>query len=407
MTDTACPHGCSEDGPLPLPPSGTGLVLPVPAPLAYVPTPTEDVCRGAVAVVHKGREHPLAEGSLGLPPYLNAPPEVRIYEHSVEVERPKPEDWTPPAPPEKRGEVTEFSRKSRRRLIQKMMKVESSRLSDPVFLTLTWHEEWEADHDLVQSQLNAFLQAVRRKWDDYEYIWRLEFQKRGAPHIHMILWRSAGSKPLDANDVEEWASEVWHRITEEPSAHHEEYGADCRQIDSWREASAYVSKYCAKIEDRPEVEYTGRRWAASQSLPTDPVSSYVADLPYIHQLRRILRRWISSQDDPPKGFIQALKRDQSYHVGGDASLILRILATIERDHDHVTPHRRIRDGPSPAQQRRKEQIQEAALALRCGETPAERRSTLPPLTMREEPPAIEAADEVEDPAFAPTDDVPF
>lgn len=407
MTDTAFTHSCFGDAPLPDWPSGAGPTFPVPPPLAHVPSATADIVGGAAAIVVDGEERPLEPGSLGLPPYLNGPPEVRIYEHSVEVDRPKPEDWTPPDPPEKRGEVTEFSRKSRRRLIQKMMKVESSRLCDPVFLTLTWHKEWKADHDEVQRQLNAFLQAVRRKWEDYEYIWRLEFQKRGAPHIHMILWRPAGSKGLDANDVEKWASETWHRITEEPSAHHKEYGADCRQITSWREASAYVSKYCAKLEKRPQIEYTGRRWAASQSLPTDPVSSHVADLPYIHQLRRILRRWISSQDDPPSGFVEALKRDQSYHVGGEAQMFYRLLYTIEEDHDHISPHRRIRDGPSPAQQRRKEQLEEAALALRCGETPAERRSTLPPLTHREEPRDLAPVQHAEEGPLAPTSEVPF
>lgn len=383
MADTAHTHRCSRDAPEATASSGLGLTLPVPSPLAYVPPDPRAPVRGVEAAEPCGQIDALAGGPLGKAPYLNAAPRVRVYEHSIEVDRPQPEDWDPPCPPEKRGEVTEFSRKSRRRLMRKMMKVESGRLCDPVFLTLTWHKEWEAEHDEVQRQLNAFLQALRRQWPDNRYLWRLEFQKRGAPHIHLILWRPAGSNGLDANDVEEWASETWHRITEEPSEHHREYGADCRKITSWREASAYVSKYCGKVEENPQVEYTGRRWGTSRSLPVEPVASFEADLDFIHQLRRILRRWISSQDDPPTGFIESLKRDQSYHVAGEWRWILKLLDTIQDDQGTPDPDHHIRDGPSPAQKRRSDRLEQAAKALRFGETPGERRSTLPKMARRE------------------------
>ena len=53
-------------------------------------------------------------------------------------------------------------------------------------LTLTYPRQFPKDGHIVKKDLNALLQKVRRNIEG-EYLWFLEFQTRGAPHIHLLL----------------------------------------------------------------------------------------------------------------------------------------------------------------------------------------------------------------------------
>jgi hypothetical protein len=60
---------------------------------------------------------------------------------------------------------------------------------------------------IVKRHLNTFLTRIRQVYDGVQYLWFLEFQKRGAPHIH-IIWS------LDAPQERErlWFADTWARI---------------------------------------------------------------------------------------------------------------------------------------------------------------------------------------------------
>lgn len=53
------------------------------------------------------------------------------------------------------------------------------------FITITYPAVWPKDGKQVKRDLNRFLTWLR---DNYktDYIWWLEFQKRGAPHMHIL-----------------------------------------------------------------------------------------------------------------------------------------------------------------------------------------------------------------------------
>ena len=91
-----------------------------------------------------------------------------------------------------RGGVEGFSPASRRRLLYLLASIDRSKVAVPIFVTLTYPgEEWErfgGRKEEVKRHLDTF-----HHWLSYHYpaavvIWRLEFQKRGAPHFHLLVF---------------------------------------------------------------------------------------------------------------------------------------------------------------------------------------------------------------------------
>lgn len=188
--------------------------------------------------------------------------------------------------PVKRGTVQSFSVASRRRLQRLLSCLRWSELGDAAFVTLTYHDvppNW-------LENFRAWLQQLRRQ--KIKYIWRLEWQRRGAPHWHLILWNAA-----DADEQLSQLRASWHAIAAHGSEAHHEYGWHQRPVDSFRAARAYLSKYVAKADPAPPPpEAAGRRvWGASRDLPTDP--QIVGDLSRknFFTLRRITRRLLRAR----------------------------------------------------------------------------------------------------------------
>lgn len=59
----------------------------------------------------------------------------------------------------------------------------------------------------MKKHLNRVLTRVRQVYGKVEYLWFLEFQKRGAPHIHILL------SLAEPNEGERrWLADLWARI---------------------------------------------------------------------------------------------------------------------------------------------------------------------------------------------------
>ena len=192
--------------------------------------------------------------------------------------------------PSKRGVITSFSANSRRRLITKLNLI--SRDSLPLFITLTYHEVWP-DPLGVKRHLQAFYKRLRRRWPSAAMVWRIEYQARGAPHYHILLW----GVPVAARDV---IASIWSDIAGYCSHYHRLWHAGklgnrhCVEVvRSWRGVMSYASKYLAKVVDC-EDQHTGRYWGimGSDSIPWDYIDVM---LPFraACALRRVARRLVS------------------------------------------------------------------------------------------------------------------
>lgn len=169
-------------------------------------------------------------------------------------------DCTPKEPPSsKRGEIEEFSRKSRRRLIDLIQRLDTASVRK-TFVTLTF--SFPVTPLWAKASLKRFLARLRYHYPEVSGIWRVEPQKRGAPHFHLIL--------LNLPYVEQAILQnVWTECTQEARSI-----VHVTLIRSVRGLTYYVSKYIAKVEAQEKLasldyqpypqnsvwHWTGRHW---------------------------------------------------------------------------------------------------------------------------------------------------
>lgn len=143
--------------------------------------------------------------------------------------------------PGKRNQIEGFSAGSRKRLLEKAGRLEPK---DCSFLTLTYPEKYPPTR-ITKKHLNHFLIRLERAFPLLAVLWRLEFQKRGAPHYHLMLY----NVPYIPKEK---IQAMWGKIIgfKYPFTRIER----CR---SHKKMMNYVSKYIAKKEDAEGHEEAG------------------------------------------------------------------------------------------------------------------------------------------------------
>lgn len=108
----------------------------------------------------------------------------KVYDNLVTVE-PRFERDTGITPPDNTGNhIFKFSKRSRKRLMNRARRLNKQKLPLPFFITLTYHKNF-TDPVQAKKHLNVFFQRWRRKHEDFAYFWKMEPQKRGAVHFHL------------------------------------------------------------------------------------------------------------------------------------------------------------------------------------------------------------------------------
>jgi len=126
-------------------------------------------------------------------------------------------------------------------------------------VTLTYGATWPNDGRIVKQHLNAFFERLRRSnwFDSHSLVWWLEFQARGAPHIHMVVtgWLS-----------KVWVTNAWHEISGAPK----ESATRVEQLRQADQAGSYAAKYAAKSDQKEVPEgftNVGRFWGCRGAKP--------------------------------------------------------------------------------------------------------------------------------------------
>jgi hypothetical protein len=136
-----------------------------------------------------------------------------------------------------RGEIQEFSKNSRKRLLKLFARVDWENHKG-IFLTLTYGAGFPNPRRAKQ-HIRAFIKRLetiaRKEGRKVAYFWRLEFQNRGAPHFHMIC--------IDLPYIDKkWLQTLWGSIIEYPSPF-----TRIEMLDSRKKAMRYLAKYLAKV----------------------------------------------------------------------------------------------------------------------------------------------------------------
>ena len=157
----------------------------------------------------------------------------------------------------------------------------------PLFVTLTYPSSYPHAASTVAGHLRALRGRLERRYGKFSCIWRKEYQRRGAPHYHLLVFLETPIPELRA-----WISQAWFEVVGSGDERHLRAGTQVVEVRSWRGIRGYASKYMAKVDDgEAEVQLTGRLWGVwrRELLPIFPESINIT-LSSFFRMRRAFRR---------------------------------------------------------------------------------------------------------------------
>ena len=180
-----------------------------------------------------------------------------------------------------RGKISELSDGARSRLADRAVSLTEEGYTPDVMITLTSPANWEAlyvatvDGESIcggrvfKEHLKAFRKRLERFFARHSLgklsaLWFLEFQKRGAPHVHLILFGATLPEPV-RRSLRNWAGRAWSSIVGNPDAFelgkHRRAGTQVARMRA--KHFGYAVKYATKTEQKTvpdEFEDVGRFW---------------------------------------------------------------------------------------------------------------------------------------------------
>lgn len=158
----------------------------------------------------------------------------------------------------KKEKITEFSRNSRRNFKKKLNMVDSS---VPIhWIHLTYPSIYPSPGE-SKSHLFALRKRMTRRWPRHGAAWRLEFQKRGAPHYHIFVW----GVPYEELKAE--IEVMWFEVVGSGDEKHLRAGTRVQYLNSSQVTKMYVSKYMTKTEGCDPMGNIGRCWGFWGKVP--------------------------------------------------------------------------------------------------------------------------------------------
>ena len=167
-------------------------------------------------------------------------------------------EWPEPRPP--RTAITSWSRKSRANMVRRLCELDytplyaSGRLPAMVTLTPRRLADGRPHRASAQTAHEGAAEALcPRAWgEEWACVWKLEFQRRGAPHVHMLATPPHGPARTTGETFAVWLSRSWAEVVDHPDPEqrrrHEragtalDYAEGLRATDP-RRVAAYFTKH--------------------------------------------------------------------------------------------------------------------------------------------------------------------
>ena len=206
-------------------------------------------------------------------------------------------------PIQPRGQISQFSPRSRVRFLKFL---HSLRSSPTHFITLTYPSEFSPDSREWKRDLDALAKRISRRFPRAWLAWKLEPQKRGAPHYHLIgdmgqSFQNEKQKEVYVLFLREWFACAWFEIVGSGDEKHLRAGTQVDIVagNERTRLRKYVSKYVGKtVEENqsqiPGWALPGRFWGVIGRKNLPEVEVLFTDLTVSEQyvLRRIMRKWV-------------------------------------------------------------------------------------------------------------------
>lgn len=190
----------------------------------------------------------------------------------------------------KRGRIQSFSNRSRQRLLQYGARLRTD--ARPLMITLTYPEWWPDNWQTWKYHLDLFWKRLRYEWSSVAILWKLEAQKRDAPHFHLLVF----GIPFVPH---EWVARAWFEIVGTNDPAHLAAGTRVEMVRSVRGVQAYLGKkYMGKTFAIPDSWVNpGRMWGVRGRLnaPVAPLARFRISYAEACRFRRLVRRFFKSR----------------------------------------------------------------------------------------------------------------
>jgi len=188
-------------------------------------------------------------------------------------------------------DIKDFSNKSRVRALQKLTMIDPTKLHVPHFVTLTYHNNFPTDAESIKSDLDAFLKRLMRAAPDLYYFWRVELQKRGAPHFHLILWVSRSRPPYSVGYLVNLMRKIWTAFNRCNCSYCRTNAVRVDLVDDSRKAYYYTAKYLSKSSPLANDLKLGRIWGCSRNLPISQKALFTGSTDFVTVLQYASVLW--------------------------------------------------------------------------------------------------------------------
>lgn len=217
----------------------------------------------------------------------------------------------------KRAEIDDFSDKSRRRFRDRIASTTQEARRQAVLTTLTYPAEFaDPTERICKDHLDTLHKRLVRVVESASGFWKLEFQDRGAPHFHSILfglteevmlaafpaspaalkkWSPAvksGKITLGLVGFQEWLSRAWFEIVGSGDEKHLRAGVRVEKVKDPTASMWYMSSYASKSDQTLPGFRVGRYWGSfnKKHLPIAPVETDELTQRQAVVLSRVLRK---------------------------------------------------------------------------------------------------------------------
>lgn len=221
--------------------------------------------------------------------------------------------------PARRGDITEWSAKSRARMVSTIASLDMrefviSPAGVPGMITLTLPGDWQTvapEAPIFKRMLHAFRKRFLRAYGyQIRGLWKLEFQRRGAPHVHIFMVVPVASSKT-GQDFRTWLSETWADVVAHPDpeerARHLLAGTGVdlaeglRATDPRRVAVYFTKHSSANFGDKEYQHIVPAEWVTGAGRfwgywGLEKATTYV-EVPMQDSIdaARLLRRWSRAQ----------------------------------------------------------------------------------------------------------------
>ena len=198
----------------------------------------------------------------------------------------------------KRNIIDGYSREARNRFLKTLIAINYAVMGRPLFYTLTYPAEYSNNPEQWKRDLNTFIKRLERLYPELSGTWRLEPQRRGAPHFSGFLW---GCDELSTMEGKKLFSKMWFEVVGSGDEKHLKAGTGIEKAEGdlmkW---IFYMAKYQTKIEKGgvpQEFDYpVGRYWGMfNRKRISINKNEFEIDRNIFFKVRRIIKKQLEKK----------------------------------------------------------------------------------------------------------------